>query len=194
MPSLAQLAGLSAWLAAVMTVVGMVTLLLFFSRGARWGMVNDASSVVLMLALIPVALVLAVIEMEVVTTTALVVAAVGIIAMLAVAVLQALLVLRRVTYEQTKPAVLGGTAVVGLWYLLTALVSNGTAIGGGVRVASAAAGVGFVLVGYGFAVGGERHPAAAIGGVIAFVSSLAVQLYLGSALSSKNLVVPDWNV
>lgn len=194
MPSLAHLAGLSAWLAAAMTVVGMVTLLLFFSRGGRWGMVNDASSVVLMLALVPVALVLAVIEMEVVTTTALVVAAIGIIAMLAVAVLQALLVLRRVTYEQTKPAVLGGTVVVGVWYLLTALVSGGTQIGDGVRVASAAAGVGFVLVGYGFARGGERHPAAAIGGLTAFVTSLALQLYLGSALLSQDLVVPDWNV
>lgn len=193
MLSLAQLAGLSAWLAAVMTVVGMVTLLLFFSRGGQWGMLNDASSVVLMLALIPVALVLAVIELEVVTTTALVVAAIGIIAMLAVALLQALLVVRRVTYEQTKLPVLGGTAVVGLWYLLTALVTGGTQIGDGVRVASAAAGVGFVAVGYGFATGGERHPAAGVGGLVAFVSSLALQLYLGSALLSKDLVVPDWN-
>ena len=41
---------------------------------------------------------------------------------------------------------------------------------------------------------GERHPAAAVGGLVAFGSSLALQLYLGSALLSRNLVVPDWNV
>jgi hypothetical protein len=192
--SLAQLAGLSAWLAAAMTIVGMVTLLLFFSRGGRWGMYNDASSVVLMLALIPVALVLAVIELEVVTTTALVVAAIGIGAMLAVAVLQALLVLRRVTYDQTKSAVLGGTAVLGLWYLLTALVSGSTAVPDGIRTASAASGVGFLVAGYGFAVGGERHPAAAAGWLVAFVGSLVLQAWLGWLLLSQNLVVPVWTV
>jgi hypothetical protein len=192
--SLAQLAGLSAWLAAAMTIVGMVTLLLFFSRGGRWGMYNDASSVVLMLALIPVALVLAVIELEVVTTTALVVAAIGIGAMFAVAVLQALLVLRRVTYDQTKSAVLGGTAVLGLWYLLTALVSGSTAVPDGIRTASAASGVGFLVAGYGFAVGGERHPAAAAGWLVAFVGSLVLQAWLGWLLLSQNLVVPVWTV
>ena len=193
MPSLAQVAGLSAWLAAAMTVVGMVTLLLFFSRGGRWGAVNDASSVVLMLALIPVALVLAVIQLEVVTTTALVVAAIGIVAMLAVAVLQALLVLRRVTYDQTKAAVLGGTAVLGVWYLLTALVSGSTAVPDGIRIAGAASGIGFIVAGYGFAVGGERHPAAAAGWLVAFVATLVFQAWLGWLLLTRNLVVPDWN-
>ena len=194
MLSLAQLAGLSAWLAAAMTVVGMVTLLLFFSRGGRWGWYNDVSSVVLMLALMPVVLVLAVIELEVVTTTALVVAVIGIIGMVAVAVLQALLVLGRVTYDQTKSAVLGGTAVVGAWYLLTALVSDGTAIPQGIRIAGAAAGIGFILAGYGFAVGGERHPAAAVGWLVAFVATLVFLLWLGWLLVSQDLVVPDWNV
>ena len=51
----AQLAGVSALVAATMTVVGMATLLAFFSRGGRWGTFNDAASVVLMLAMIPVA-------------------------------------------------------------------------------------------------------------------------------------------
>jgi hypothetical protein len=193
-PSFAQLAGLSAWVAAVMTVVGMVTLMLFFSRGGRWGWWNDVASVILMLALIPVALVLAVIELEVVTTTAIVVAIIGIGAMLTVAVLQALLVARRVTYEQTKVAVLGFGAVVGVWYLLTAVVSANTAIPDGIRLASAAAGVGFIAVGYGFARGGERDPIAATGGIVLFVASLVFQVWLGYELTSGRLVVPEWNV
>ncbi len=192
-PSLAQLAGLSAWLAAVMTVVGMVTLLSFFSRGGRWGTYNDASSVGLMLALIPVALILAVIELEVVTTIALVVAVIGIGAMLTLAVLQALLVIGRVTYEQTKMAVLGVGAVVGVWYLLTAIVTGSTAIPDGIRLASAVAGLGFISVGYGFARGGERHPAAAVGGITLFVASLVFQAWLGWLLISGGLVVSEWN-
>lgn len=191
--SFAQLAGLSAWLAAVMTVVGMATLLLFFTRGGRWGTYNDASSVVLMLALVPVALTLTAIELEVVTTTALVVAAIGIGAMLVLAVLQSLLVVGRVSFEQTKATVLGLGAVVGVWYLLTAVVSASTAIPDGIRVASAVAGIGFIAVGYGFARGGERHPAAAVGGIALFVASLVFQVWLGALLVSGALVVPEWN-
>ncbi len=192
--SFAQLAGVSAWLAAAMTVVGMATLLLFFSRGGRWGTANDAASVVLMLAMVPVALVLAVIELEVVTTTALVVGGIGIGAMLVVAVLQALLVAGRVSYERTKAAVLGLGAVVGVWYLLTAVVSAHTAIPEGIRVASAVAGLGFIAVGYGFARGGERHPASAVGGIALFVASLVFQVWLGALLVSGALVMPEWNL
>jgi hypothetical protein len=42
-------AGWSALLAAVATVVGASTLVLFFTRGEPWGRLNDASSVVLLL-------------------------------------------------------------------------------------------------------------------------------------------------
>ena len=190
----AQLAGVSALVAATMTVVGMATLLAFFSRGGRWGTFNDAASVVLMLAMIPVALVLAAIELEVVTTDALVVAAIGIVAMLLIAILQTLLVLGRVTYEQTKAAVLGLGAIVGIWYLLTAIVSGHTDIPDGIRVAAVASGLGFIAVGYGFARGGERHPAAAIGGITLFAASLVFQVWLGALLATEALVVPDFNL
>lgn len=191
--SAAQVAGVSAWIAAAATLIGMVTLMLFFTRGGRWGPANDAASVVLMLAMIPVALVLAAIELEVVTTTALVVALVGIVPMVAVAVLQALLVVGRVTYEGTKVAVLGLGAVVGLSYVSTAAVSGATAIPDGVRLLAVVAGVGFIAIGYGFLRGGERHPAAAIGGLLAFVGSLGFQVWLGWLLVSEVLVVPEWN-
>lgn len=188
---LADLAGWAALVAAAATVVGMVTLVLFFSRGGPWGPANDASSVVLMLALIPVALALAAIEGPLVGPLAGVVATIGIGPMLVVAVLQALLVARRVTYDQTKYAVLGSGAVVGAWYLLTSIVSAGTAIPLGLRVASGAAGVGFIAVGYGFARGGERHPASTIGGLVLFVASLVVQVWLGVLLLGGGLTIPD---
>jgi len=41
-------AGWSALLAAVATVVGAITLVLFFTRGEPWGRLNDASSVFLL--------------------------------------------------------------------------------------------------------------------------------------------------
>lgn len=193
-PMIASLGGLSAWLAAAMTVVGMATLMAFFSRGGRWGTYNDAASVVLMLALIPVALVLAVIELEVVATTALVIAVVGVGSMLALAFLQALLVIGRVTYEQTRYSVLGIGAVVGVWYLLTSIATDHTVVPDGARAASAAAGLGFIAVGYGFARSGERHPAAVVGGIVLFVASLVFQLWIGWVLITGDLPIPDWNV
>ena len=189
----ARFAGLSAWLAGAMTVVGAISLMLFFSRGGRWGTLNDASSVVLMLAMVPVALVLAVIALEVVTTMALVAAAIGIGVMLALAVLQALLVVGRVSYEQTKIPVLALGAVVGVWYLLTAVSTAGTDLPDGLRLAAAVSGAGFIAVGIGFARGGQSHPLAAIGGGALFIASLVFLVWLGALLIGGGLTTPAWN-
>jgi hypothetical protein len=186
-------AGWSALVAAAATVVGAVTLVLFFSRGEPWGRLNDASSVVLMLAMIPVALLITTIETETVTTVVLPVAAVGIGAMLAVAALQALLVARRVTYEQTKRWVLLGGAVIGLWYVATGLLAGHTALEGVLAWLAIAAGIGFVAIGYGFAAGNERHPLSALGGVVLLGASTAFFVVLGTRLVTGDLVVPAWN-
>lgn len=190
----ARVAGVSAWVAAAMTVVGAATLMLFFSRGGRWGTWNDASSVVLMLAMIPVALVLTVIALEVVTTLALVIGAIGISAMLVLAVLQALLVAGRVTYEQTKVAVLSLGSVVGVWYLLTAIATGSTDLPDGLRLAAAVAGLGFIAVGIGFLRGGEQDRLAQVGGLILFVASLGFLVWLGALLLGGGLSIPSWNV
>jgi hypothetical protein len=189
----AWIAGWSAWIAAAATVVGAITLMLFFSRGGRWGIANDASSVVLMLAMVPVALVLTIIALEVVMTAALVIGGLGIGAMLAFAVLQALLVVGRVTYEQTRIAIQALGAVVGVWYLLTAVSTGSTDLPDGLRLAAAVAGAGFIAVGIGFAVGGQQHPLSAIGGVALFVASLVFFVWLGALLLSGGLAIPSWN-
>lgn len=76
---------------------------------------------------------------------------------------------------------------------MTAVLSGATDIPDGVRVLAVVAGVGFIAVGYGFLRGGERHPASAIGGVLAFLGSLGFQLWLGWLLVTEALVVPEWN-
>lgn len=190
---LARFAGLSAWLAAAMTVVGAITLMQFFRKGGRWGAWNDASSVILMLAMIPVALVLTIIALEVVTTVALGIGALGILAMAALAVLQALLVIGRATYEQTRLPVLALGAVVGVWYLLTAISTGSTDLPEGLRLAAAVSGAGFVAVGIGFALGGQSHRLSAIGGAALFIASLVFFVWLGALLLSGELAIPAWN-
>ncbi len=186
-------AGWSALVAAAATVIGAITIVLFFSRGGIWGPLNDASSVVLMLALIPVAILIAAIESETATTLVLAPTAIGIVAMAITAILQALLVARRVTFEQTKRPVLLLGAVVGLWYLSVAAFAGHTALDGLLGWLALVSGLGFIAIGYGFLAGGERHPLAAGGGVVLLIASTAFLGILGVRLVSGELVVPDWN-
>lgn len=187
-------AGWSALVAAAATVVGMIALVLFFSRGQPWGTLNDAASVVLMLALIPVALLVALIEAgePPFGGYALAVAAFGIVAMTVAAVLQALLVAGRVTYEQTKLRVLVAGGFVGLWYVLVGAIGF-RPLGQLLAALAIVSGIGFVAVGYGFAVGGERHPLSAVGGLLAFVGSTTFLGILGVRLVSGELTIPTWN-
>ena len=186
-------AGWSANVAAVATVFGALALVLFFTRGQPWGTINDAASVVLMLAMIPVALLVATLESEHRTTWALAAAVIGIGGMIAAAGLQALLVVGRVTYDQTKGWVLLAGGFVGVWYLLVAFLAEGSAIEGTLATLAVVSGVGFIAIGYGFAVGNERHPLSAVGGVVLTVGSTAFLTILGLRFVTGDLVVPTWN-
>jgi hypothetical protein len=188
-----QLAGWSALLAAAATVVGAVFVGLFFRRGEPWGTWNDIASVVLMLAMIPVALVIGTIEMERTTTVAVAVTAIGIGGMLAAAAFQTALVARLRTYEQLLRPTLTAGAVVGVWYVLAGFLALGGDLPQPLPWCMIAAGVGYVAIGYGFAVGGQRHPLAAIGGVTLAVASTAFLAWLGILLVAGKLVVPSWN-
>ena len=192
--SLAQLAGWSALVAAAATAVGMVSLFLFFNVGGRWGRLNDASSVVLMLALVPVAVALAAIESATVTTIAVAVAALGIVGMLAAAVFQAMLIAGRGTFEGLKNRTLGASALVGVWYVLAGFLALTTDIPQPLAISAIVAGVGLLMVSSGFVVGGERHPASTIGGALALAGSVAFLGGFGVLLLTGRLVVPEWNI
>jgi hypothetical protein len=184
------LAGWSALVALAATIVGAVTLILFFSRGGAWGRANDAASVVLLVAMIPVALVVAALEGQ--TTASMGVAAIGIAAMVVVAALQGLLVAGRVTYEGTKAAVLGGGAVIGVWYILAALLMDVNGLDGPFRWLAFAASVGYLAIGYGFLVGNERHPASAIGGIVLLAASVVFLGMLGVGLVTGRTTIPTF--
>ncbi len=188
-----QLVGWSALLAAVATVVGAVLLMMFFSRGEPWGTLNDIASIVLMLATIPVALLVATVEGERSTTWAQAIAALGIGAMLAAAAFQLALVLRIRTYEQLLGWTLGAGALVGVWYVVAGALALDTAIGTPLAGLMIASGIGFVAIGYGFAVGNERHPLSQVGGILLLVASTAFLGWIGIRLVTGDLVAPVWN-
>jgi hypothetical protein len=185
MTALAWLAGPSALLAVVATVVGAVTLILFFSKGGRWGLANDLASIVLMLATIPVAAAIAITQGSAAPFNW-IVAAVGILGMVGASVAQGLLVARRYTYERLLPWTLGFGAIVGVWYLGVALVGvpTGDPL---LAVLAAASGVSFILLGYGFLRGNERHPLSVGGGLVLFVASTWFLTWIGLAIVSGRI-------
>ena len=192
--ALGQLGGWSALVAAVATIVGMVTLLQFFRVGGVWGRLNDASSVVLMLALIPVAVVVAVFELETVATLAMFVAAIGIVGMVLAALFPAALLAGAGTFEQLRNRTLGASALVGLWYILAGYIALTTEIPVELSWAAVAAGIGLVAVAWGFVIGGHRHPAAIVGGLLAFLGSVVFLVGFGYGLVTRSLAIPEWNL
>jgi hypothetical protein len=165
-------AGPAALVAALATVVGAVTLGLFFAKGQPWGTINDVTSIVLMLATIPVSLGVAN-ATSWFSPWAAGIAAVGIVGMLGASVSQGLLVARRRTYEELLPWTLGFGAVVGVWYILVGLagVTMPFFREAWLDALSIASGIGFITLGYGFLRGNERHPLSIVGGVVVLVAS-----------------------
>jgi hypothetical protein len=172
-----QLVGLSAFVAAVATVVGAVFLGLFFWKGGVWGLLNDIASIVLMLATIPVAVALGLLGEDAFGALAWLVTAIGIVGMVGAAIAQGLLVARVRTYQQLLPWTLGFGAVVGAWYLLVGVLGLDFVTTRSFPVAimalAIASGLGFIAIGYGFWRGNERHPLSIIGGLVLLVSSTA---------------------
>ena len=173
-------AGPAALVAAVATVVGAVTLGLFFTKGQPWGTINDVSSIVLMLAMIPVALGIAS-NSSWYSPWAAGIAAVGVVGMLGASVSQGLLVGGRATYEQLLPWTLGFGAVVGVWYILLGLAGVTSPFWRrvGLDALAIASGVSFIALGYGFLRGNERHPLSIVGGTVLLVASTWFLVWVG---------------
>jgi hypothetical protein len=182
---LAALAGPSAFLAAVATVVGAILLWLFFAKGEPWGTLNDIASIVMMLATIPVALLLANFTAGLFPPfLAPAIAAVGLTGMLGTAVAQGLLVARVRTYRQLLPWTLGFGAVVGVWYVLIALTGYLAGMPLVMALLPFLAGLGYISLGYGFWRGNERHPLSIAGGVVLLIASTIFLTWMGSVGTS----------
>jgi hypothetical protein len=171
------LVGASALVAVVATIVGAVTLVLFFARGGFWGLLNDIASIVLMVAMIPVAVALGRLGEGTFGAVAWLVTAIGIAGMVGATIAQSLLVARVRTYTQLLPWTLGASAVVGLWYVLVGVLGIEFVVSSNYPVLlialALASGLGYIAIGYGFLRGNERHPLSVAGGLVLFVASTA---------------------
>jgi len=180
---LVRLAGASALLAAIATVLGAVLLALFFAKGQPWGTLNDIASIVMMVVTIPVVAFFASFTGPYLAPgVALGVAVVGLVGMGGASVSQALLVARVRTYEQLLPWTLGFGAVVGIWYVLIGITGRLAGVPEVMAFLAVASGAGYVSLGYGFWHGNQNHLLSIVGGVVLVVASTIFLGWLGIAL------------
>ena len=179
---LAAIAGPSALLAAVATVLGAIFLVLFFTKGGLWGLLNDIASIVLMLATIPLVVFLANFTGQLVgPVISGLIGAVGLVGMLGASVSQGLLIARIRTYEQLLPWTLGAGAVVGVWYVGVGITGYLAGMPFPMAVLAMLSGMSFIALGYGWLRGNERHPLSVGGGVVLLFASTIFLAWIGIA-------------
>lgn len=182
--------GWTLYLSAAATIATAVTAILFFTLGERFGKLNDAVSVLQMLFMLPVLVGLFLLIRHGSAGLALLATVVGAIGMLVAAVLQALLVLNVVKYEQTIAAVLSAGGAIGLWLALANILalSTGT-LPGGLAISGIVVGAGYILVALGFRIGGREHPLSYIGAVLVIGGYAIWSIGLGWLFTSDKLTL-----
>ena len=186
---LSRYAGWSALASAIATVLGLVTLIMFFALGQPWGTINDITSVVLAASLLPVLLVLHRLHRRHAPTISLGTFIIGVLAMLIAVAFQTLLIIRIIAFAQTAVVVpvafgLFGASLMIYGYLALADESLPRRL----ALLSIIAGAGYVLVIVGIILAGQDHPLTSIGGITAVICYPIWAVWFGRILLSGKLI------
>jgi len=181
--------GWAALLSAVATLGTWITGILFFAVNQAFGKVNDIFSVFQVVLMLPVAVAIYLLTRPGHGWLALLGLAVGCIGMIVVAVLQTLLVVGRVGFQQTIAQVLAAGAAIGLWLIVAnALALAGGVVPWGLAAFGTAAGAGYLLAVVGFYRGRQQHPLFHAGSLLMVVGYSVWAIWLGSLLLTGALV------
>ena len=175
--SLFRFAGWSAYVSAAATILGAVTLVIFFSVGDPYGKINDVSSVIIGLTAMLILFALYQIHRTSAPMVSLIAFLIGALAMLVAAVLQAWLVLSGTNFGTIVTLMFGvfGASLATFNWLA---YSNET-LPRGLAWTGIAAGIGYVLVTAGFIHGVSDHLLTYIGGALAIIAYPVWAFWLG---------------
>jgi hypothetical protein len=183
-----RFAGYSAYFNATVFVLSLIALMIFFSIGGIWGRINDSLSVIWMVSYIPLAVALYLITRPINAPVSLVSTIIGVAAMLAFTVMQTMLVMGQVRFEQTFSAVLASTAVVGLFVLTQGLLArSGSLFPPGLVWVMVIYGLASAIGAVGFQIGGESHPLAMIGLLLTAIAGLVWVIWFGRLLLAETV-------
>jgi len=181
--SLFRFAGWSAYVSAGATIFGFVTLITFFIVGDPFGIMNDVSSIIIVLSALPVLFTLHQLHRPAAPTGSTIALLIGAIAALSAAVFQIIFIITRKTYGDSVSLSYGifGLSLVLYGYLALTdkMLPHRLAWFGIV------AGIGYVLVITGFILGGENHPLTYIGGLASIIGYPTWVIGLGRQLLSR---------
>jgi hypothetical protein len=184
-----RFAGISAYFNALIFILSLVALMVFFSIGGIWGRVNDSLSIIWMLSYLPLVIALYLINRTINPPVSLVSSLAGIAAALVFVVLQILLVIGQVRFEQTFSAVLTTTALFGFSILAHGLIArSGHSLPAGLTWVMILYGAASIIGAIGFQIGGEQHPLAMIGLLLTAVSGLVWVIWIGRLLLAGSAV------
>ena len=187
--TLYRFAGWSAYFNAAIFILSMIALMLFFSIGGIWGRINDSLSIIWMLSYLPLAVALFLMNRDFNAKLSGFASLLGSAAVLTFVILQFLLVIGRVQFEQTFTAVLIMTALVGIFVLIHAFLARGAHnLPPGLTWVMILYGIASVVGAVGFQIGGEQHPLAMIGLLLNAVSGLFWGIWFGRLLMSNAMV------
>ena len=148
-------------------------------------MINDITTVIHALSMVPLAFVLHKLHQRTAPRLSLGALVIGVLAMVTAAALQALLVLRLVKFELTLVAVPVAFGVIGVWLVLNSYLGRGSGtLPSGLIWIGIVAGGAFVLVIVGFLLGGQQHHLAAVGGLTAVICYPVWAVWFGRLLLS----------
>jgi hypothetical protein len=194
-----RLIGWSAYGNALLMLANMVTLGLMFTVSPLWGPVNDAVSVLWMLSFLPLAVLLARVNQQVMgRAVAGGIALLGAVAMLLFALLQGLLFLRIVGFEQTFATIVTLGGIVGLWLLLNGVLAlKGKTLPSGLAWLTVVFGLSYILGTVGFWLGGYEQPLLWLGAALGYLLGPVWAFWLGrlvmkrhTSISSEACVLP----
>jgi hypothetical protein len=186
-----RFAAWSAYFNTFVFILSMVALFIFFTMGGIWGRINDSLSVIWMISYLPIVVALYLVNRGVNTSISLTSSMIGIAAAMVFVVLQALLVLGKVRFDQTFSAVLTMTALFGISILAHGLLSRaGNTLPAGLTWVMVIYGIASVVGAIGFQIGGEQHPLAMLGLLLNALSSIVWVLWFGRLLSSSEAITP----
>jgi hypothetical protein len=184
-----RIAAWSAYFNTFVFILSMVALFIFFTVGGIWGRINDTLSVIWMLSYLPIMIALFLVNRAQNSPISLVSSLFAIAAAMVFVVLQIMLVLGKVRFEQTFSAVLTMTALFGISVLAHGFLARaGITLPAGLTWVMVIYGIASVVGAIGFQIGGEQHPLAMLGLLLNAVSGIVWVLWFGRLLFSSEAI------
>lgn len=167
----------AAQAAAGLTVGGIVTLAVFFAAGEPWGTINDATSIALAVATVPIAIGLA--RRNPRATSLAIGAALDIVGVGITVVFTSALIARQMTFEGSLPYILVGQGIIGAWLVSVGIAAWQAPESRRLAAFGVAGGAGLIATVGGFGIGGMWHPLTFAGFVAGLIGTIGFYLLLG---------------